>query len=192
MVISKVEIQALGPTASDLLTTLKELYPKRLPRRIARDVIPRAERRLDALVDERLRKYPPRVYHKPFVWSTNPARDLKERTANDRARRWWYWKFKGAPHQRTGKLREAWVTEIVYTSAQQSVSVVVKNEAPGASYVFGTVEFNYQQVPSHQATGWPNIGVVAPFIVNGIASSVGKDIQAAINDELTKFAGKGR
>lgn len=191
MVTPRVEVQAVGASVQDALKALNELYPKRLPRRIARDVIPPAERRLDALVDERLRKYPPRVYHTPFVWSTNPARDWKGRTANDRARRWWY-KFKDGRHQRTGKLRAAWQTEIAYVPAEQSISVVVKNEAEGASYVFGSVEFNYQQVPSHVDTRWPNIGRVAPFIVNGIATSVRMEIDKVIRDELTNVAKKGR
>lgn len=184
MVIPKIEIEATGPTASDLLTALKDLYPKRLPRRIARDVIPRNERLLDRLVDERLRPYPRRVYHRPFRWSDDPRKNAK-------ARRWW-WANKRGPHQRTGALGRAWQADIVYTTAEQQVSIEVRNDAPGASYVYGAAEFGYQQVPSHRATGWLNIGTAGANVVLEVGVTVGSDIDDVIQDELTKFAGKGR
>lgn len=184
MVIPRVEVEAVGATASDLLLALKELYPKRLPRRIAREVVPRAERLLDRLVEARVKPYPRRVYHTPFKWSDNPI-------ANAKARRWWYANKRGR-HQRTGRLKEAWKAEVNYTPADQQIVVEIRNDAPGASYVYGAAEFGYRQVPSHAATGWINTGTV----VTDVALDVGIEIEAGIaevtQDELTKFARKGR
>ena len=179
MVIPKIDIEATSPSMSEIIQELQTLVPKRLPRRIAREVVPEMERALDRIVDNRLRKYPARVRHSPFVWSRDPKK-------NARARRWWFANKRGI-YQRTGALGRAWQSSVTYSPAEAQITVSVSNPAPGASYVFGAVEFGYAQVPSHAATGWVNIGVQGYTTVIEVGS-IGEDkLRTVIEDELRRL-----
>jgi hypothetical protein len=175
----RVDINVAGASAADLLTALKELYPKRLPRRIVRTIIPANERLLDRLVDEKLRPYPPRVRHSPFVWSRDPQR-------NARARRWWFANRNG-PHQRTGALGRAWTADVTYAPAETQINVSVGNTSPGASYVIGAAAFDYAQVPSHAATGWVNIGTQGANVVLEVSIQIENDLRTVIDEELRRL-----
>lgn len=179
MVTPRVDIEAAGAGIQDALTALKELYPKRLPRKIARVIIPENERLLDRLVDEKLRPYPPRVRHSPFVWSRDPRK-------NARARRWWF-ANKNGPHQRTGGLGRAWQADVNYSPAESQVVVSVGNNAAGASYVLGAAAFGYEQVPSHAATGWVNIGTAGANVVLEVAIQIENDLRTVIDEELRRL-----
>jgi hypothetical protein len=179
MVTPRVDIQTAGTGIQDVLTALKELYPKRLPRKIARVIIPANERLLDRLVDEKLRPYPPRVRHTPFKWSNDPIK-------NARARRWWF-ANKNGPHVRTGALARAWQADVDYSPAESQVVVSVGNSAPGASYVVGAAAFGYEQVPSHAATGWVNIGTTGANVVLEVAIQIENDLRTVIDEELRRL-----
>lgn len=170
-------------TGDDNLQTLarelREFVPKRLPRAIARDVIPPVERLLDRLIDERLRVYPPaRGAGSPrFVWSYNAEK-------NARARRWFFANYPNG-YTRSGLLGRAWLGDITYQN--DTLTTRVSNPSKAASYVYGSEPFNFEQVPGHARTGWLNSGTTAADVLLEVAIEIDKRLDETIDQELERL-----
>lgn len=170
-------------TGDDNLQTLakelREFVPKRLPRAIARDVIPPVERLLDRLVDERLRVYPPArgAGSPPFIWSFNPVKQAL-------ARRWWWANYPNGK-ERSGLLGRLWLGEITYQD--NTLATRVSNPSKAASYVYGSEQFNFEQVPGHARTGWLNSGNTAADVLLEVAIEIDKRLDETIDQELERL-----
>ncbi|GAB4527821.1 MAG: hypothetical protein OHK0046_45980 [Anaerolineae bacterium] len=96
----------------------------------------------------------PRPSVHPFVWSPNPA-------AHRRAARWYFAALArgeiptdGTRYLRSGRMAADWTAETRLTE-DGTLLVGVVNDAPAASYVYGSDTF--RQVPGHRTTGWPYV-----------------------------------
>jgi hypothetical protein len=167
---------------ADLVKELQEFAPKRLPRAIARTLLPTLQRQLDTLVDTQLvrREPPPRGEGSPpFVWSNDPVK-------NARARRGFFARYPNG-YQRTGQLAKAWQGDIVFDAPDGVITIGVDNPSAAASYVYGAEEYNFEQVPGHATTGWPNSGVVVPDILLDIGTQLDDGLDDLINTEIAKL-----
>lgn len=158
---------------------LRELVPKRLPRRIARDAIPPLERQLDRLIDDRLRVMPPpRTAASPrFIWSRDPIKNAK-------ARKWFFRNYPDG-YRRTGQLAASWHGEITYQDNEITTSI--ENPAEASGYVYGSESYEFQQVPGHAETGWLNAGQTVPDILLDIAVELDERTEQVLNEELERL-----
>lgn len=149
-----------GEALADDLRELEREAPRRVFRRITREIIPPLER----LMDRRLRlQPPPRTPASPrFIWSHDPEK-------NARARRWFFANYPNG-YTRTGALVQAWETAIEFDAGITRIEI--ENPARGASYVFGSDEFD--QVPGHKTTGWP--------LVASVATEIGAELEDDIEE----------
>lgn len=174
-----VEINA-DDTLLELAKELQEFAPKRLPKLIARSVLPPAQRYLDQQIDIRLRVYPPkRDPRRRFIWSLDPR-------AEQRARRWFFANYPDG-YTRTGVLGRAWQGDITYSTKTGDITTYVANNTRGASYVYGADQFNYQQVIGHVQTGWLNAGQTGADVVADATIFVNNRLEEVLTDELRKL-----
>jgi len=130
------------------LVELTDPKGKRFNRLMARQVVPQLERYLDRQIVAVLYPMPPaRNAGSPrFIWSNNPLKQAA-------ARRWWWANYSNG-YKRTGQLVKQWTGSVYFSGAQ--LAITVENPAKAASYVFGSAESGYKQVPGHVTTGWYN------------------------------------
>lgn len=162
---------------AELAKELREFVPKRLPRIIAREVIPPLERVMDRMIDDRLRVYPPPRGNNRFIWSRDPVKQA-------RARRWFFANYPNG-YTRTGALGRAWRGEITYES--NTLTTRISNPLKATSYVYGAEQYDFVQVIGHEQTGWLNAGQTAPDILLDIAIQLDKDTETAIDAELERL-----
>jgi len=141
----------------DILPEFKQLQDtKTIARMVNRDIAPPVERRLDVVAAQ----VPPARDDTKFVWSLN-------RSANARARRWWFWQLSqgnintdGQHYIRSGVIPNSWQTEIAIAGSE--VTLTIFNPAKGSEFVYGSPE--QTQVPGHATTGWINYQELLGFI----------------------------
>ena len=174
--MSALDISLDGEKSTqDLTKAVREFFPK-LYRGIVRDMLPPLQRTLDRVIDSKIRPYPPR--NKVWGgWSKDPE-------ANARGRRGYYARHKG-PYVRTGDMGKAWVGDITFDDGLLETSI--RNDSPGASYVFGDQPHGYEQVPGHKLTGWqPGNKLVEPEVLN-FALEVDSTLDAYLDDYIERL-----
>lgn len=164
----KVEI-VFGEALVADIEALDDEVNKKLLRRIARDVLPPLERRLDRVLSY---EPPPRNVGSPkFVWSHNPA-------ANARARRWFFANYPNG-YTRTGDMAQAWIASIMLVGG--AIELSVENPAPGSSYVYG--DDSRSQIPGHRTTGWRQTDVM----FQDIGADTEDDVEELWFDMVEKY-----
>jgi hypothetical protein len=158
-----------------LAQELREFVPKRLYRRIARDLVPATEKKLDDLINRKLRPYPPPRPDVPFVWSTDPAK-------NARGRRGFFARYPNG-FKRDGSLGRTWEGEINFSNGE--LTAVVSNKNAGASWTLGDESHNYQQVPSH-ALLWDNAGESIPPVLIEVVEFLNIGTEEIVDEELER------
>lgn len=151
---------------ADLVRDAQKQEQRVFYRRVNRQVIPRLERRLDRIL--RIEPAPRGLGSPKFIWSTNLAKQRK-------AQRWFFKHYPNG-YTRTHDLSKAWETSIDFKDGQLSISV--ENPSPGASFVYGSDE--YDQVPGHKTTGWIPI---ADTVVD-VGAELEDDVQGAYEDTM--------
>ncbi len=165
-----------------LAQELRDFAPKRLPRLIAQ-ASAETERYIDRLgvLDQRLGKGatpPARTINSPkFIWSFDRAK-------NARARRWFFANYPNG-YKRTGRLEQSWRFTVT-PSQDNRVVVDLRNDTNASSYVYGSPAFNYEQVPGHVTTGWPNARIGESIVLDATIYLETK-LTAIIDSEIEKL-----
>lgn len=133
-------ILSTSGSLADLVLELERDNERKIFRRVSRDILPPVERVLGRILET---PAPPRGPER-FVWSLDPVR-------NARGRRAFFAKYPNG-FTRTNTLVKAWVFN-AQVLPDGTVIIMAFNPSNGASYVFGSDEFD--QVPGHKTTGWP-------------------------------------
>ena len=115
--------------------------PRRFTAFLGSVVIPAAQRRVDAVLNET-----PGAVKLPFQFATPKSRR-------------WYFANRKPPYKRTGKAQQ-WKL-VMQASSGETVEIYLENRAPHALWVFGSPTGEHQ-VPGHARTGWKKLAPQIP------------------------------
>lgn len=134
-----------SPKLLNALAQLPKLARQPLGDEIIQVVQPKIETLFNQVVDTDIRPYPPqRPKGEPRIWSNNPIKNAK-------GRKWYFANIGEKPYQRTGELAKAWEPKVIMNVVRMTLRL--SNPTKGASYVYGSKPYDFEQVPMHSATG---------------------------------------